>query len=206
MKNPLRNLLTPDEQKLILFILGFAILGLFIKFTGINIGTAEVNADSLDFSQDFQVVYDLRTCTSQELETIPGIGPKRAATIIAYREEFGFNSLEDLMKVKGIGKATFTKFRPYFLEFGKKITNTESKVSSEVSPISSDLSIININTADAEELTLLPGIGPAKAKLIIQKREELKEFQSIEELLEVKGIGPKTLEKLRNKITIGAEK
>ena len=49
----------------------------------------------------------------------------------------------------------------------------------------------------------MPGIGPAKAKKIIQKREELNGFKSIEQITEVKGIGEKSFEKLKNNITIG---
>lgn len=56
---------------------------------------------------------------------------------------------------------------------------------------------INVNTATAEMLQKLPGIGPAYSKRIIQYREEHGEFSSIEELIKIKGIGKKRLEKLR---------
>ncbi len=50
---------------------------------------------------------DINTAAAQELETLPGIGPKRAADIIAYREEHGpFRIPEDLTKVPGIGEST----------------------------------------------------------------------------------------------------
>jgi comEA protein len=62
---------------------------------------------------------------------------------------------------------------------------------------------ININTADAEELTKLPGIGPTKAQNIIDYRNKNGRFSSVDDLLNVKGIGEKTLEKLRNSVTIG---
>jgi len=56
---------------------------------------------------------------------------------------------------------------------------------------------ININTADTKELEKLPRIGPATAKKILDLRKEKGRFNKAEDLLEVKGIGPKTLEKIR---------
>lgn len=61
---------------------------------------------------------------------------------------------------------------------------------------------ININTASIDELTDLPGIGEVKAKAILAYREEIGGFKSIEELSEVNGIGDKTLEKIKQLITI----
>jgi competence protein ComEA len=57
----------------------------------------------------------------------------------------------------------------------------------------SDDSLIPLNKADAEQLQRLPGIGPAKARAIIEYRREHGAFESLEELLNVKGIGEKTL-------------
>lgn len=56
---------------------------------------------------------------------------------------------------------------------------------------------ININTATAQELEALPGIGPTLAQRIVAYREANGPFTSIEQLLEVKGIGPVLLEKIR---------
>lgn len=57
---------------------------------------------------------------------------------------------------------------------------------------------ININTASKSELETFPGIGPVYAQRIIENRP----YQKIEDLLNVPGIGPKTLEKIKDKITI----
>lgn len=62
---------------------------------------------------------------------------------------------------------------------------------------------VNINEADAATLTReLNGIGPAKAQAIVDYREEQGAFVSVDELLEVKGIGVATLEKLRSQLTV----
>lgn len=62
--------------------------------------------------------------------------------------------------------------------------------------------LININTASMEKLQELKGIGPALAQAIVDYRNEHGPFQRTEDLLEVKGIGPKTLEDLRPYITV----
>lgn len=62
---------------------------------------------------------------------------------------------------------------------------------------------INLNTADAETLQReLLGIGEVKAQAIVAYRDEHGDFASVDELLEVKGIGEATLEKNRDKLSI----
>jgi len=59
---------------------------------------------------------------------------------------------------------------------------------------------VNINTANQEELETLPGIGPTKARAIIEYRRAEGSFQTPEELQEVSGIGPKTWEGLKDRV------
>jgi competence ComEA-like helix-hairpin-helix protein len=55
----------------------------------------------------------LSSATAAELETLPGVGPAIAARIIAWRDSAGgFRTLEDLMKVRGIGPASFARLKP----------------------------------------------------------------------------------------------
>lgn len=55
----------------------------------------------------------LNTATLEDLERLPGIGPKRAAAILELRQKLGrFRQVEDLMRVKGVGRATLKKLRP----------------------------------------------------------------------------------------------
>lgn len=61
---------------------------------------------------------------------------------------------------------------------------------------------INVNKATQAELELLPRVGPALAQRIIEYRNTHGPFHHIEDLDKVKGIGPKTLEKLRPLVTI----
>lgn len=55
----------------------------------------------------------LNTATLEDLRRLPGIGPKKAAAILALRAKLGrFRRAEELMRVKGIGRGTFKKLRP----------------------------------------------------------------------------------------------
>lgn len=81
-----------------------------------------------------------------------------------------------------------------------------SQTSAGSSPILSDgglRPLIDLNQATQPELELLPGIGPAKAQAILDYRRRSNGFRSLGQLLEVQGIGPKTLEKLEPFLTLG---
>ncbi len=74
-------------------------------------------------------------------------------------------------------------------------------ISKEKSKVGRD--IININTATASEIAdSLSGIGPVKSKAIVSYREKMGKFSTIDEIKNVKGIGDKTFEKIREKITV----
>jgi competence protein ComEA len=68
---------------------------------------------------------------------------------------------------------------------------------------SAQLHKVDVNTAGAAELESLPGIGPAIAQRIIEHRRDKGRFEKVEDLLAVKGIGPKLLSRLRDRIVIG---
>ena len=62
---------------------------------------------------------------------------------------------------------------------------------------------INVNTAPAEDLDRLPGIGEVRAAAIVAWREAYGPFETVEELLEVDGIGEGILDGLRDYVTVG---
>jgi competence ComEA-like helix-hairpin-helix protein len=82
---------------------------------------------------------------------------------------------------------------------GQKFLREESM---DGDPDPSDAFPININTADTALLKLLPGIGPAYSQRIIEYREHNGPFTDIEQLENIRGIGPKTMEKLRPNVVL----
>ena len=81
-------------------------------------------------------------------------------------------------------------------------TTTKSGTVAGASTSSEEVSgVVNINTASASELDSLPGIGTTYAQRIIDYREANGGFKSIEEIENVKGIGPATFAKMKDQIT-----
>jgi competence protein ComEA len=62
---------------------------------------------------------------------------------------------------------------------------------------------VDLNTATAEALDALPGIGPSTAAAILEHRERVGPFTSVDGLLDVRGIGPAKLEALRDLVVVG---
>lgn len=61
---------------------------------------------------------------------------------------------------------------------------------------------LDLNTATAEQLDALPGVGPSTAAAIVEHRSQHGRFRSVEQLLEVRGIGPAKLASLRSKVKV----
>ena len=70
-------------------------------------------------------------------------------------------------------------------------------------PDSKSGGLIDVNRASETELTALRGIGPALARRIVEYRERNGPFRSVEELVQVRGIGPAKLEGFRDRATVG---
>ena len=224
MRNPLNEILTPSEQKALLFLALCFMIGTGLNLLGWKPSSPLLANQSLEdappeslataLKEDVPIIIDIRVATQAELEELPGIGAKRAQEIIAHRAKTPFNNVNEIMLIKGIGLKTYAKMRPMLLVFGnaepidKDAKSTATKSDSPVpkaavQPKKADLTnVVNLNTASLDELCTLSGIGPAKAKAIIEFRDANGPFASIEDITKVKGIGPATLEKNRSRLKI----
>ncbi|HEY1186576.1 MAG TPA: helix-hairpin-helix domain-containing protein [Gemmata sp.] len=163
---------------------------------------------------------DLNTADRAELSQVPGLGPKMAEAIIDHRRVHGpFRSVDELRDVRGVGPLTFEKVRHQFrtgapaapsqeapaplvsTSFSSPIAQAPAPpapraATSSAKKIQPGEAPINVNTASLEELQRLPGVGPVMARAIVAARAAAP-FQTVSDLDKVKGIGPKTLDKLR---------
>jgi competence protein ComEA len=165
---------------------------------------------------------DLNTADRAELLQLPGVGESLAQRILEYRREHGpFRRVEDLRRIRGIGPVTLEKLRPLLCvgdvdepwqkeetprRSSRLVAAAESRTDRtprepNSKKITKDDAPLDLNQATAEELQRLPGIGPKLSAAIVAVREK-QPFAGIEELRRVKGIGAKTLEKLRPFVTI----
>lgn len=138
----LNNFFTKEEQKVLLFIIGFTLVGLllsvynrdkkekevFKKFEKNNIDSIFVEIFSKEKLDTLDVLHsstskkkvlakksiNLNNATVEELKMLPGIGEKTALRIIEYKNKYGkFNKIEDLMKIPRIGQKTFDNIKEY---------------------------------------------------------------------------------------------
>lgn len=153
---------------------------------------------------------DPNRAPAAQLDRLPGVGPSTARAIVKARETGGFFlSPDDLLRVRGIGPATLDRMRPH-LDFhhpppGPGVAvrpgrgpATPGSVVGEAAP-----NRIDVNRADEGRLQELSGIGPALARRIVEFRAARGPFLRLEDLLEVPGIGPATLERIRDRVTAG---
>ena len=123
--------MSQTEKKVLAVLTLFLILGIGVRWyqkENSKVDLRVVPSHELDYvKQKFEESrlkkkqVHLNTATSQELEELPGIGPKLAQQIIQYRETVKtFTSPEEVLKIKGFGKVRYENLRPYLLVNGKE--------------------------------------------------------------------------------------
>ncbi|WP_419150014.1 helix-hairpin-helix domain-containing protein [Priestia megaterium] len=127
--------------------------------------------------------------------------PKDARVKDALAQAGGATKEADLRQLNLASKLQ-DEMAVYIPAAGEEIPPSSPVSSISSSGTSNDQPLVNINTANTDELQTLNGIGPSKASAIISYREENGLFQTVEDLGQVSGIGEKSLEKIKAQITV----
>lgn len=90
-----------------------------VDTSGLNLARVLVDGEQIVVGQEVgqgvnpSALLSLNTATEQQLETLPGIGPVTAAAITSWRDSNGgFKKIDDLLKIKGIGRKTLAELKP----------------------------------------------------------------------------------------------
>lgn len=180
-----------------------------------------------------QLWVNINTADIAELAELHGIGEALAAEIVRYREiNGGFRNIEELINVKGIGEKKFEAIRdsiyvenPTYEEETETIA-AEETIAEEITyvqeetdaPIQEETTVesttghirtleeaapININTADAEELMLLPYVTEEIAERIISLRNDINGYSHPYELLYIEELEQKQVAEIVEFVTVG---
>lgn len=155
---------------------------------------------------------DPNTASRETLESLPGVGPSLARSIVEDRFLNGpFHDLASMDRVRGIGPSMLMRLEPYL----HMDPETAGPAPDESSPEQAQAHFtesktrqtrrsgpVDLNRAGYRELLTLPGIGPTRARAILEYRSENGNFQAVSDLDHVKGIGPSTLARLADRARI----
>lgn len=157
------------------------------------------SSDQVISSQDSPfVMVDIKGAVQK-----PGVYqlPKDARVKDALAQAGGATKEADLRQLNLASKLQ-DEMAVYIPAAGEEIPPSSPVSSISSSGTSNDQPLVNINTANTDELQTLNGIGPSKASAIVSYREENGLFQTVEDLGQVSGIGDKSLEKIKAQITV----
>lgn len=157
------------------------------------------SSDQVISSQDSPfVMVDIKGAVQK-----PGVYqlPKDARVKDALAQAGGATKEADLRQLNLASKLQ-DEMAVYIPAAGEEIPPSSPVSSISSSGTSNNQPLVNINTANTDELQTLNGIGPSKASAIVSYREENGLFQKVEDLGQVSGIGDKSLEKIKAQITV----
>ena len=159
---------------------------------------------------DISFPIDLNTANAEELCAVKGIGETLAENIIFYRESIGrFINREQLLDVDGIGEAKYAAIREYFYieneqELSQEISDSENEQQhteqenysdeteinsdDEILSESEDIICVELNSAELEDLEMIPCLDEEMCENILELRDEIGHFSDIYEILYADGM------------------
>ncbi len=192
-------------------------LFVWVALVGFALGSVSIMNVSPAFAAKAEkAIVDLNSASVKELEALPGVGAATAKKIVAnrpYKSVEGLSKaglsakkIEVLKPLVTVGSATPPKeaaTKATAPPAPAKVTSEKTAPSSGKQPSPAAVKLapgekVNINTASQQQLEALPGIGPAKAKAIMDGRP----YGKIEDIMKVKGIKQGVFNKIKDLITV----
>jgi competence protein ComEA len=210
-----------SERRLVLLLLGLAVLGHLGRLTlsrpeeapgaisllpaappgALQAQRALVEQAARPLAPDERI--DADRATALDFARLPRIGPVLAKRIVEDRSRRGpFRDLSGLDRVPGIGPSLLSRIEPHLTFSAPPRVAGPGAVAPRPQSQSGASAAVSLNRASAAELEALPGIGPAKARAIVAYRELHGPFATLEALAQVRGIGPRVLAGLRDRVRV----
>jgi competence protein ComEA len=205
-------------------LLSFTLIISAVFIFGMGITTAQA-AKKADTQKSITGLVNINSASQKDLEAVKGVGPATAKKIIASRP---YKSVDELSKA-GLSAKAVEKIKPFVTVGSAQTAPVTAAAAKAIAPVSSAATKattdvtkatkdvkekakstktaaaklapgtkININTADQATIEKLPEIGPVKAKAIIDGRP----FNSIEDVMKIKGIKGKTFDAIKDYIVV----
>lgn len=141
--------------------------------------------------------FDPNTATETELVSL-GLPVRTARTLVKYRSKGGtFRKKEDLQKLYTLSKEDYVRIAPYVQIAGREPAGNKACVAYAAKP-----AVIDLNTADADMLMALRGIGPGYSRRILNFRNALGGFVRVDQLQEVYGFPDSTYQQLKDRFVV----
>ena len=220
------------EHRAILLIVGLAVAGHGVRVLLLEAGQAPGAVELLDRAGDGSPgrhrdssarlgrplgkgeTIDLDRAGLDEIARLPRVGPALAKRIAARRDSLGrIGGLAGRDQVQGVGPGLLQGIAPHVaFSGGAEIApsgadhgtpparGTPPRTARQ--PAGPPTRQIDVNSASEKELTALPGVGPAKARAIVEWRTEHGPFRAVDDLARVPGIGPSLLARMAGSVTI----
>lgn len=195
----------------------------------VAVGTGDNDADVQNYQQDYESVgsagktqgvlfqFDPNTLEADGFKKL-GLRDKTIRTLLNYRNKGGkFRKPDDLAKIYGLRQEEFQRLQPYISIAVPQNRNTSSKYTNssdyrenfsarEIEPKPKyKLKVIEINSADAIAYESLYGIGAKLAARILNFREKLGGFYSVDQVGETYGVPDSTFQKIKAQLQVNAE-
>jgi competence protein ComEA len=138
-----------------------------------------------------------------------GLSSKQAESLLRYRANYGFHSIEQMRRIRVLPAALLNLISDSLLFDGQSSKANTAVIAKEDRGINDQKNVsqqrinkLDLNSATVVMLVALPGLGDYSAAKIIAYRERLGGFLSLDQLLEIQGLKPETLEKVLPYLTL----